>query len=114
MKIETRQVVETKSIYIAEDGTEFNTEHECRVHDAKLIEKSLKLYNAKLEPSGLEDCIYVNLATEEEVEKMIALCAYHGVVHRGIEAPGVYMYMCIPQEWVDVSDKLAEIQGKEE
>lgn len=54
MKVETKAIIQEVPVYIADDGTEFNTEAECRDYEVKnemkpKIEKAEKLRIIKLD-----------------------------------------------------------------
>lgn len=115
MKVEQREVVVTKEVFIAVDGTTFDDEDDCLEHEYFINEAKLALYDHKFEKSTLDSCSYVRLDTEEDVELMRSLCEYQGLTDRGIIEPGIYMYMGhYTERWINISEVIMRIRGGSE
>ena len=92
MKIEKREIVVTKEVFVAFDGMEFDNQDDCMDHEYRITEAKLSFYDYKFKKSILDECAYARLDTEEDVKLMISLCDYQGIVSKGIVNPGVYIY----------------------
>ena len=114
MKIEKREVVVTKEIFIAVDGKEFNTEDACREHEYDINESKLAFYDRNFKKSTLDACTYVRLDTKEDVKLMLSLCDYQDITDIGIEDPGVYIYVDRGDYWINMSEAISHICGGSE
>jgi len=117
---EERRTIQTEvSVYIAEDGTEFECVDDCESHELKLIEKRLVMYNHRLEKvDTVECCQYAKLSTPEEINDFIAVCKYEGISYGGIKSPGLYTYVegvyGRKDAWINISNIIKSIEEKEE
>ena len=112
MKIEKREVVVTKEVFIAVDGKEFNEENDCREHEYLISEAKLALYDYKFKKSTIDECAYARLDTEEDVELMLSLCRYQGISSKGIVNPGVYIYSYDHGDcWINMTECIERICG---
>lgn len=116
MKIETREVRETITVYIADDGNQFLTKEYCEEHEMKCLEETLSFYDHKFDKSDLESCTYMWLKNEEDIQKALELCGYHGITVRGFDEdakPGVYMftYNRGKDEWFNISEPVDRIRS---
>lgn len=112
MKKEFREITVKKEVYVAEDGTVFETEDECSEYEFDIMAKSLKCYDGKLNETNIYDCVFVDLATDEDVTKF----QYVGegeFTTDGIDGPGLYMYGC-EDEWVNLDKVMTKIRGGKE
>lgn len=93
MREETRQVIVEQTVYIADDGKEFDDEDDCKAYEAIGSAERLKMYNySGIKTNSVENCWYVKLDTFTDTLTFIELCKYDGISHKGIEGPGIYMY----------------------
>lgn len=113
MRVETKKVTIEQEIYIAKDGTEFFSEDSCEQYETKLIEKSLPMWDHKLEKTDdLDGCWYIRLATKEDIRDMIVACKWYGITIRGIENVGMYMYTDGRDEhWVNLTELMVKLEG---
>lgn len=111
MRSEIRSITIDKEIFIADDGTEFNTEWDCEKHDAILIENSLKFYNGLFEESDLDSCTYVHLRSAEDVSKLIRLCDFDEITTDGLDDVGVYVYDQHKNRWINMSESIRKIEA---
>ena len=116
---EERRMIQTEvSVYIAEDGTEFDCEDDCESYEIRLIEKRLVMYNHRLEKvDTVDSCQYAKLSTPKEVDDFIAVCKYEGVSCGGIKSPGLYTYAegvyGRKDAWINISNIIKSIEEKE-
>ena len=104
MRIETRVI----KVYIAKDGKEFFSEDQCRRYEAKLIEKSLAMWNYKFEKTeNVSQCQHVRLDTEQDVCDMLEVCEWYGIKTDGIKNPGGYTYLDVPGCWMNWNEAIA-------
>ena len=111
MKLEKREIVITKDVFIAVDGKEFNTEDACLEHEYDINESKLAFYDRNFKKSTLDACTYVRLDTEKDVKLMLSLCDYQGITDIGIANPGVYIYVDRGDYWVNMSEAVRHICG---
>ena len=111
MKIEKREVVVTKEVFVAFDGMEFDNQDDCMDHEYRITEAKLSFYDYKFKKSILDECAYARLDTEEDVKLMISLCDYQGIVSKGIVNPGVYIYVDRGDYWINMSEAIKHICG---
>lgn len=112
MKIEMREIIINREVYIANDGTEFDDYDECAGYEIELLEKTLSFYDEQLNESTLNGCLFVKLATRKDVDAFIALCEWHGITARGIADEGVYSYSEAGSGgWIDMTAVIAKING---
>lgn len=79
-----------KTVYQAEDGTIFEEEESCILHESK----RLRMYDENGRRINNTDLmIYVFLETEEEVDLLIDLLDREGATTEGLEKPGFYGYI---------------------
>lgn len=93
MKIKTiTKVVETE-IYVAEDGTEFDSGEACADYEITKMEESMELYDYDFDKSDFDGFVYANIRNQTEVEYFHELCRYYGVRFKnGITGPGIWLY----------------------
>ena len=117
MKTSTKTITIEKEIYIAEDGTEFDDQDDCEAYEYRLVGKRLKMYKYSFSPcQSIEDCCYVKLDTETDVQAFIDLCKYDGISHKGVTTPGLYMYSegrygFANDAWVNLSEILKHLES---
>ena len=114
MKVETREITITKEVYVADDGTEFVSEDECKLYEITLAESKLAFYDGNYEKADFESCTYVKLITDEDVENMHKVCEYNGVSSEGIRGPGLYMYVnafANRDYWANITEAVSAIYG---
>lgn len=93
MRTETRQVIVEEEVYIADDGTEFDSPEDCEAHEIRSLAERLKMYNySGIATDDIDECWYVKLDTFVAAENFIEVCKYDGVSFKGIDGPGVYVY----------------------
>lgn len=94
MKTKTKLVTVEQTIYVAKDGKEFADEDDCLKYENSCIGENLQMYSyTLLKTYNVGCCRYAKIDTPEQVTDFITLCRYHGVSIRGIEAPGIYIYV---------------------
>ena len=114
MKQITKQVTVEKTMYIAEDGTEFESKLSCELYEKGFWEKSLAFYDFRFEKSNLDKCSYVCILNDKDYNTMKKLCDFEGVSEKGIEnKPGIYMYEERRDAWVNISEAVDKITAKE-
>ena len=113
MKIVEKEVMVLRPVYIACDGTEFLSEEDCERHEISIIEKTIKAYNSEYEPTNVDDCIFVNLVTEEDVKNFKTVGDYYGFSTDGVDKPGLYMYAEYRRgdDWINLDDAVFHIRG---
>lgn len=115
MKIEKREVVVTKEVFVAVDGTEFDTPDACREHEFILNEAKIPFYDHNFEKSDLESCTYARLDTEDDVKLMIGLCKYVDITVKGLINPGIYVYTGYQKNmWLNMTECIKRICGGSE
>lgn len=115
MIIERRKMTVEKEIYIAPDGKEFDDEVECEEYELRLTEKSIRMYDYQLHKTDeLDSCMYVKLSSLAEVNAFLKCCAYYGISSKGIENPGLYMYVegtyGASDSWTNLSEILSKLE----
>lgn len=116
MRTETREVTEIKTVYIADDGKEFDYEEDCENHEVWLKEQSLLCFDHKCVKCRLEDCTYVYIRTEKELKNLIEVLSYLGISRVGLgdnDGVGIYMYVGRGDNWVNISKSVDIIKEKE-
>lgn len=114
MKIKKKKVEVTQIVYIADDGTEFENKDDCEEYETRKLGEGLNCYNSDFNKVGFEECIYINLITEEDVETAKRLCDYYSVTDNGLDKPGVYRYIdeyCDSEQWLSLDDVIFYIRG---
>lgn len=112
MKIEKREVVITKEVFVAVDGKEFDDRYDCIEHEYLIHAAKLACYNRKFEKTTFEHCLYVRLDTEEDVKLVLSLCEYQGISRKGFDNPGVYIYAYDQGDcWVNMTEAIKRICG---
>ena len=120
VRTETRQVVVEQEVYIADDGTEFDDEDDCKGYEIRLAGQKLKMYDYTGKAgASIDYCQYVKLTTERDVEAFIEVCKFDGISYRGIEQPGVYTYVEGSYgrgnvAWVNISKIMESIEESED
>lgn len=113
MKHEKREVVTVNDVYIADDGTEFDSYSDCVKYEMSLLEKSLLLYTRNMEPCDLERCWIVNIRDEEDRQTVFTVFKYRDLTTTGLDRPGVYLYYCGVSRWFCISDMVDLAREKE-
>lgn len=115
MRIVEKEVTVLRPVYIACDGKEFMDEDECEAYEIELVEKTLKLYNNKYEPTDIDGSMFVNLITDEDVENFKKVCEWHGVCSDGVDKPALYIYDDSYRYsngfWINIDDACFHIRG---
>lgn len=111
MRIETREVTETRKIYISDDGREFFDPGDCRDHEYEILSKTFKCYDINYKESDPESGMYANLVTDESVRAFIQCCAYIGVTSNGVGTPGLYMFNDYSESWISMDEVMFRIRG---
>jgi hypothetical protein len=109
MRIEEREVTVTKSVYIADDGKEFDTEIDCERYEMRKIEENIDFYDDELKPTNLDRSMYAVLDTKEKVKGMVILCEYMGYATKGLHMSGVYHFA--DGEWLNISNIVKALSG---
>lgn len=105
--------------YIAEDGTRFDDEYECKDHERKMRYSAVNDAIVGLDGNTLiffsdptfclrTDIIY--LATQDLAEIFIARCEDEGITITGIDGPGYYLWDEI--QWENIQVLVAEHNAK--
>ena len=111
MRTEFREVTVKQPVYIADDGTEFEDEEDCQEYEFNSLEKSLMLYDENCEKTDkVDECYFVNLVTDVDVQHFIEVITNYGTVVKGIDGPGLYMYGPI-DSWINLDDVVVRIRG---
>jgi hypothetical protein len=88
-----RQVMVEQTVYVANDGKEFDDEDDCLSYEASRLSETIKMRNyAGVRTNNIDNCQAVKLDNLDEIVSFIELCKYEGISHTGVHAPGVYMY----------------------
>ena len=99
---------EIKTVYVARDGKEFPDKASCLSYERALIEKSLKMWDCRLEKTdNIGACQYVRLDTEEDVLAMMFVCEQYGIKTDGIKNPGGYVYLTLHGCWLNLNELIA-------
>lgn len=120
MREETRQVIVEQTVFVANDGKEFDDEDDCKAYEVNCSAKNLEMYNySNVKTDNIDNCWYVKLSTTSDITTFIEFCKYEGVSHRGIDAPGVYMYTegnygGGNYAWTDISKIVERFAGRED
>lgn len=114
VRIEQREVTTTETVYIANDGMEFRDEDECEGYEMLIVEKSLRFYTHDFKRGTLDNCSYVNLVTEQDVNSIKVLCLYHGISSKDIDEPGVYWYNDRRNCWLNLTEVMNNINAEKE
>lgn len=113
MKTELREITIQRPVFIADDGTEFDSENACGAYEIDCLEKTLKCYEEDYTESNIESCSFVDLTTDEDVETFKTVCDFHGVVSDGVDKPGLYMFDDTYRDstWVNLDEVISNIRG---
>ena len=116
MTTKVEKVFVEKTVYVASDGMEFDTESVCESYEMKLFLNEFDMLDVFLNPTNdIGHALYVKLDTAEHVHKFIAVCDYYEVTTCGLSAdmPGIYYYSVTgyEDEWVNL-DKVLFAFGK--
>lgn len=102
MRVEVREVTVAKSIFIADDGTEFQDSTKCRNYEIGLLEKVVELYDDDFERADLHTCTFLHIKNQQDVENLRRLANYCGMTDKGVDdTPGVYMWN---NKWIKISE----------
>lgn len=104
-----------KTIYIAEDGTQFEDEYYCRKHEYDILMKQFQFYDEKRNPiteiKNIDNIKYVYVGTNESAKNAKKfLCDEFGTCGFGIDHPGLWYYDDDEDEFVEVGDRLKELE----
>lgn len=114
MKTEYREVTIQRPAYVSDDGKEFVDKEECLQYEFKLLTQSLKCYDRNYNKAEVDDCIFINLITDEDVKNFIFASDILGTVTDGIDGPGLYMFDDHDYGnggWVSLDDIIFHIRG---
>ena len=113
MRIEKREITTTVDVYIASDGREFIDEDECEAHECDLDMGKLTFYDADLDETDFDNCMYVKLRSHEDVSMLKDICSFTGIDSRGLKEPGVYIFDGYSRDysWLNISDVVSKIMG---
>ena len=120
MRTEIRKVVVEEEFYIATDGTEFDDEDDCRAYEVTKACENIKMLNYHgVKTNNVDNCQVVKLDNLDEIMSFIAVCKFEGISHRGIDAPGVYLYCegsygSDNEAWVNISKLVKSFDESEE
>lgn len=109
MEMKQKQVTYIKTIYVANDGTEFDEQDECEAYEMRLIRNSFEFYDEKFKESTLGSCAYAKIKTVEDAVKFLNVCEYEGITTKGIERDGIYMYA--DNRWYNITEAVSNIYG---
>lgn len=122
-----------KTVYIAEDGTEFETESKCRKYEEKLVTFLHELHNGihAFDDDGdiidfndydidcleeaFQDISYIKFDSKKAIEVFaekandFGLCDIEHDIHRPLEVGERYFYDWYKDKWVCLEDKQREI-----
>ena len=113
MRTELREVTVQQEVYVAYDGTEFNSRSKCEDYEIECLEKNLKCYGKNFEKSNVEECLYVDLTTEEDVKNFKQISEYLDISCLGIEKPGLYLFVDDYRDvnWIYIDEVISKIRG---
>ena len=120
MRTETRQIMIEEEVYIADDGKEFDDEDDCIAYEITRSCEKIKMRDYRwAQTDDVENCQTVKLDNLDEIKSFIELCKYSGVSHKGIEAPGVYLYTegrwgACNEAWTNISEMIKSFEESEE
>ena len=117
MRTEEREVLVKKTVYIADDGREFDDEDDCLNYECDAIEEQLKgyCYDHKLNEISVDRCEIAYLPTEMLVKAFIRVCDDYGCVTEGIAETGIYMYSDYAEGWINldtIASQLKEVLSR--
>jgi len=108
-----------RTVYIADDGTEFDDEDDCFAYEQ---ERNLDNGKHTFFDNGLkrikefkdcEDVYYVYIENEKDVEETRDfLSNYVGVYSDNISHEGLWMYDTLVDNFVDIDDKMARLENE--
>jgi len=84
MKYEKRDIIESRktTIYIAEDGTEFESEHDCKDYEAEL--EAIRRGIPRVRAVDVDDCFHNGtmwcFSSKEDFDWLISEYCYDGVI----------------------------------
>lgn len=109
----------TRTIYIADDGTEFDNENECYAYEHQfddIVNSDVKFWDLQRKPldkSDIKDCLetcYAMYIPNEEIAKVV----YDAFEYFGIENPWSNSvlnfdigYFCYERGWVNIDKEIA-------
>lgn len=120
MRTEIRQRVIEDEVYIADDGKEFDDIDECESYENRLAGQKLIMYDySETRCELVENCWYVKLNNQEDIEAFKAICKYDGISHKGVTSPGVYMYVeggygRGNDAWTNISEIVKRVEERED
>ena len=106
-----------KTIYIADDGTEFDNEDECLRYESKIALSELGdrilFFDENRRPLELscdnyEKCFYIVIKDESAISHFISTMEDEGYSELP-HSVGVYEYNTYTDKWVNLSEKVANI-----
>ena len=112
MKTETREVIIEQKVYISDDGTEFDNEDSCLDYEFNKIKHTLTYYDAAMDETDyVDDCVFVDLRTQEEVMRFRHILDVCGNHDGGIDEPGLYMWWDTEGQWMNLDWLITYIRG---
>lgn len=115
MRTEIREVTAKRTIYIAEDGTEFETDKECFDYEYEQRVRSLMCYDEVFGRTTPDRCTYVDLPDIESVLAFRWALDCHWMYTDGLGAPGVYIRVDDEEgdcdSWVNMTEAITKIRG---
>lgn len=116
MKTEIVKVLSEKTVYIAEDGTKFDSERECYLYELAKREACISCYDEGFEKVTPDVCKYVDLPDENSASVFCRILEHYWISTDGISStPGVYVSIddddgCCDC-WINMTEAIARIRG---
>ncbi len=106
-----------KIIYVADDGTQFDNEHECEnyefqknINASSLIALGLDKKIIKLNETNIEDCYYVKISTEKDLKIFNELNNYAGVCL--VDSVGEFYYDFNSDTWENLNEEIEYLEER--
>ncbi len=106
-----------KTIYVADDGKQFDNEYECEnyefqksINTSSLIALDLDKKIIKLNETNIEDCYYVKISTEKDLKIFNKLSDYAGVSLAN--SVGEFYYDLNSYTWKNLNEEIEDLKER--
>lgn len=111
MEVKHKEVVITKDIFVACDGTEFENEDDCIDYEFNIRSQKLACYNEDFKRVDLDSCDYVAAVDDELLGLFLEICDHKGYCSKGIDGVGLYKYIAECDYWLNISQIMTDFEA---
>lgn len=101
------------TIYIANDGKQFNDEYECRLYEINLLKDGadfVMLDHNEEKTDDPQDCYFINIRNQKALDYFTAYEEWEGL--RFPSEIGSFYYLREYDDWFPITDNIKELEEK--